>query len=63
MEESPKNREGPFLGSNKHLELINNSLEVGPDLVFKSASDDKVAISESNIHSNFNFGREREVEF
>lgn len=64
MEELPKNGEGSFLDSNKSLEVIDNSLQISQDVGFKSASDDnKVAIFESTTHSNFDFGKEQEVEF
>lgn len=62
MKEPPKNGEGSFLDSNKCLELIDNSLQVGTELGFKSASDNKVAIVQT-VDSNSNFGKEPEVDF
>ncbi|ESW29051.1 hypothetical protein PHAVU_002G039700 [Phaseolus vulgaris] len=60
MKEPPKNGEGSFLDSNKCLELIDNSLQVGTELGFKSASDNKVAIVQT-VDSNSNFGKEPEL--
>ncbi|XP_027359856.1 uncharacterized protein LOC113868459 isoform X2 [Abrus precatorius] len=60
-QEPPKNGEGSFLDSSKCLELVDNSLQVETDVGFKSDSDNKVAIFESNIQSKSNFGREQEV--
>ncbi|KAK7385499.1 hypothetical protein VNO78_31221 [Psophocarpus tetragonolobus] len=51
MKEPPKNGEGSF-GSNKCLELTDNSLQLGTDLGFKISSDN---------HSKSNFGKEQEV--
>ncbi|GAU19714.1 hypothetical protein TSUD_78390, partial [Trifolium subterraneum] len=51
------NGEGSFLDSNKSFEVIDNSLEGSLNVGFKSASgDSNTGISESNIHSNFEFG-------
>ncbi|XP_061369326.1 uncharacterized protein LOC133312165 isoform X2 [Gastrolobium bilobum] len=61
MEDAPKTGEDSFLDNNKHLELIDNSLQVCPDVGFQIASDNKDAIFDSNIHSNFSFAREQEV--
>ncbi|KAJ1423312.1 SANT/Myb domain [Sesbania bispinosa] len=52
MEEPPNSGEGSVLDSNRSLELIDNSVQANPD---------KVAIFESNVHSDFNFRREQEV--
>jgi hypothetical protein len=62
--ELPVNGEGSFLDCNKSLEVIDNSLEVSLNVGFKSASgDSNTGISESNIHSNFEFGEMPQVEF
>ncbi|WJX53606.1 hypothetical protein P8452_39581 [Trifolium repens] len=60
--ELPVNGEGSFLDCNKSLEVIDNSLEVSLNVGFKSASgDSNTGISESNIHSNFEFGEMPQV--
>lgn len=62
--ELPTNGEGSFLDSNKSLEVIDNSLEISLNAGFKSASGDiNNGISESDLHSSFEFGEVREVEF
>ncbi|KAF7836523.1 Transcription factor TFIIIB component B'' [Senna tora] len=62
-EEPSKNweGEGPFRDGNKSSEPIDISLQVGPDVGSKSASDYKVAMLE-NVHSNSNFERAGEAE-
>ncbi|CAI8619033.1 unnamed protein product [Vicia faba] len=58
MEELPKIGEGSVLSTDKSLQVIDNSLEVSLNAGFKSASGDTItAIPESNIHSNFEFGK------
>ncbi|CAK8578868.1 unnamed protein product [Lathyrus sativus] len=62
MEELPKHGEGSILGMDKSLQVIDNSVEVSLNAGFKSASgDSNTAIPESNIHSNFEFGKVGEV--
>ena len=63
MKEQPKNGEDSFLDSNKCLELIDNSILVGMDLGFKSSSDDKIAIIQSNFDLKSNFCKKQEVDF
>ncbi|KAG5061579.1 hypothetical protein JHK87_002608 [Glycine soja] len=60
MKEQPKNGEDSFLDSNKCLELIDNSILVGMDLGFKSSSDDKIAIIQSNFDLKSNFCKKQE---
>jgi len=62
MKEPPKNGEGSFLDGNKCLELIDNSLQVGTDLGFQSALDNKVAITQA-VDSKSNSGKEPKVDF
>ncbi|KAL5053377.1 hypothetical protein RYX36_034059 [Vicia faba] len=58
MEELPQIGEGSVLGTDKSLQVIDNSLEVCLNAGFKSASGDTItAIPESDIHSNFEFGK------
>ncbi|CAI8619034.1 unnamed protein product [Vicia faba] len=58
VEELPKIGEGSFLGTGKSLQVLDNSLEVSLNEGFKSVSGDiNIAIPESNIHSNFEFGQ------
>lgn len=60
--ELPTNGEGSFLDSNKSLEVIDNSLEISLNAGFKSASGNiNNGISESDLHSSFEFGEVREV--
>jgi len=62
--ELPTDGEDSVLDSNKSLEVIDNSLEVNLNAGFKSASGDiNKGISESDLHSSFEFGEVREVEF
>ncbi|XP_058731441.1 uncharacterized protein LOC131603183 [Vicia villosa] len=62
MDELPQNGEGSFLDKDESLQVIDNSLEVSLNEGFKSASgDSNTAIPESNIHSNFEFGKVGEV--
>lgn len=51
VEEQPKNREGSFLSTDKSLQVLDNS------------GDSNTAIPESNVHSNFEFGKVGEVQF
>jgi len=62
MKEPPKNWEGSFLDINKYVELIDNSLQSGTDLGFKSVSDNKVSIIQT-VDSKSNFEKEPEVDF
>ncbi|QCD91795.1 transcription factor TFIIIB component B'' [Vigna unguiculata] len=60
MKEPPKNWEGSFLDINKYVELIDNSLQSGTDLGFKSVSDNKVSIIQT-VDSKSNFEKEPEL--
>lgn len=62
VEEPHKNGEGSLFDSKKDLEVIDNSLQISPNVGFKSTSDENnTAITESNIHSNFDLGKERKI--
>ncbi|CAK8578869.1 unnamed protein product [Lathyrus sativus] len=64
MDERPQNGEGSgsFLGTDKSLQVTDNSPEVSLNVGFKSASgDNNTAIPESNGHSSFEFGQVGEV--